>query len=55
MTLPLNGLPRPNRILHVDDDVKAGAVRVSLGIVSNAADVAAFLRMAEEFLHRPSI
>jgi hypothetical protein len=39
-----------DRFLHVVGDVKAGAVRASLGIVSNAADVAAYLRLAAGFL-----
>jgi hypothetical protein len=41
------------RFLHVADAMKEGAVRASLGIVSNLADVTAFLRCAEQFLdHR---
>jgi selenocysteine lyase/cysteine desulfurase len=32
------------------DDKSSGAVRVSLGIASNFADVYAFVRFAEEFL-----
>jgi selenocysteine lyase/cysteine desulfurase len=34
------------RFLHVADDLKAGAVRVSFGIVSNVSDVVAFMELA---------
>ncbi len=43
-----------DRFMHVVNDVKAGAVRASLGIVSNQADVDAFLAFAAEFLDRTS-
>jgi selenocysteine lyase/cysteine desulfurase len=42
------------RFLHVADDLKAGAVRVSFGIVSNVADVVAFLNLARQFVDRRS-
>jgi selenocysteine lyase/cysteine desulfurase len=38
------------RFLHVVDDLKAGAVRVSLGIASNVADIVAFTELAREFV-----
>lgn len=37
------------RFLHAADAMKEGAVRVSLGIVSNLADLNAFLRFIEQF------
>jgi hypothetical protein len=37
------------RFLHAADAMKEGAVRASLGIVSNAADVDAFVRFAAQF------
>ena len=40
---------RFERFLHAADALKEGAVRASLGIVSNVADVDAFLRFAEQF------
>lgn len=40
------------RFLHVADAMKEGAVRASLGIVSNHEDIRAFLRFAERFLDR---
>ncbi len=40
------------RFLHVADAMKEGAIRASLGIVSNHEDIRAFLRFAERFLDR---
>jgi molybdenum cofactor sulfurtransferase len=45
---------RFERFLHAADAMKEGAVRASLGVVSNVADVATFLRFAERFQNYPS-
>lgn len=44
---------RFERFLHAADAMKEGAVRASLGIVSNVADVVAFSRFAERFKDCP--
>lgn len=43
---------RRDRFLHVASSLEAGAVRVSLGIASNVADVSAFLHFAKGFEDR---
>jgi molybdenum cofactor sulfurtransferase len=43
-----------DRFLHVVDDLKSGAVRVSLGIASNLADVTAFLDLVRGFIDQTS-